>query len=124
MLRQRAEDRIAAFRVGMGRHQPARLVAQEEPRARAAGQRLADRKSTRLNSSHPSISYAVFCLKKKKKIGEDAEAERRRVNLEKNGESNHHLPGVCAEYVLSIRRIRYPRLREVLLLSDGLVGRS
>src|SRR5690348_17449340 len=28
---------------------------------------LEDRKSTRLNSSHPSISYAVFCLKKKKK---------------------------------------------------------
>src|SRR5438128_5926099 len=27
----------------------------------------ADRKSTRLNSSHGSISYAVFCLKKKKK---------------------------------------------------------
>src|SRR5699024_57920 len=32
-------------------------------RARRAG---ADRKSTRLNSSHVSISYAVFCLKKKK----------------------------------------------------------
>src|SRR3712207_8452844 len=28
----------------------------------------ADRKSTRLNSSHANISYAVFCLKKKKKI--------------------------------------------------------
>src|SRR5699024_12101148 len=28
--------------------------------------RMADRKSTRLNSSHVSISYAVFCLKKKK----------------------------------------------------------
>src|SRR2546430_10723625 len=28
----------------------------------------ADRKSTRLNSSHSQISYAVFCLKKKKKI--------------------------------------------------------
>src|SRR5438309_11948676 len=28
---------------------------------------LEDRKSTRLNSSHSSISYAVFCLKKKKK---------------------------------------------------------
>src|SRR5690348_17736494 len=27
-----------------------------------------DRKSTRLNSSHPSISYAVFCLKKKTNI--------------------------------------------------------
>src|SRR2546426_5655659 len=29
--------------------------------------RVADRKSTRLNSSHLVISYAVFCLKKKKK---------------------------------------------------------
>src|SRR5207247_7678739 len=29
---------------------------------------LADRKSTRLNSSHEWISYAVFCLKKKRKI--------------------------------------------------------
>src|SRR5256884_872376 len=29
---------------------------------------LADRKSTRLNSSHGYISYAVFCLKKKKKL--------------------------------------------------------
>src|SRR3989449_7324466 len=35
----------------------------------AAGASLAlDRKSTRLNSSHGYISYAVFCLKKKKKI--------------------------------------------------------
>src|SRR5690348_18137850 len=31
----------------------------------------ADRKSTRLNSSHPSISYAVFCLKKKKNTQHD-----------------------------------------------------
>src|SRR5438876_3802590 len=29
---------------------------------------LKDRKSTRLNSSHPSISYAVFCLKKKSEL--------------------------------------------------------
>src|SRR3712207_7392899 len=43
-----------------------RAVAQEE-RARDA-RRFAggDRKSTRLNSSHANISYAVFCLKKKK----------------------------------------------------------
>src|SRR5207245_10317850 len=33
---------------------------------RSAHQRAGDRKSTRLNSSHGSISYAVFCLKKKK----------------------------------------------------------
>src|SRR2546426_1959732 len=32
----------------------------------AGGDRPADRKSTRLNSSHLVISYAVFCLKKKK----------------------------------------------------------
>src|SRR5256885_10352948 len=32
-----------------------------------AARRLRDRKSTRLNSSHLVISYAVFCLKKKKK---------------------------------------------------------
>src|SRR5690606_40252042 len=30
-----------------------------------AGQRVAERKSTRLNSSHVKISYAVYCLKKK-----------------------------------------------------------
>src|SRR5204863_5528698 len=38
---------------------------EEEP---ADTDRLVDRKSTRLNSSHVEISYAVFCLKKKKKI--------------------------------------------------------
>src|SRR3712207_7173917 len=35
--------------------------------ARIVGDVLGDRKSTRLNSSHANISYAVFCLKKKKK---------------------------------------------------------
>src|SRR5690348_18115060 len=38
--------------------------------ARRTGVLGLDRKSTRLNSSHPSISYAVFCLKKKKKKNE------------------------------------------------------
>src|SRR2546427_3164850 len=33
-----------------------------------AGRRQGDRKSTRLNSSHSQISYAVFCLKKKKTL--------------------------------------------------------
>src|SRR5690606_6654742 len=36
------------------------------PPTRAAAPKTADRKSTRLNSSHVKISYAVFCLKKKK----------------------------------------------------------
>src|ERR1041385_9305821 len=40
----------------------------QSPRShRAAFRRHPDRKSTRLNSSHGYISYAVFCLKKKKK---------------------------------------------------------
>src|SRR5688572_31937894 len=37
-----------------------------EPPAEMVDQISADRKSTRLNSSHSQISYAVFCLKKKK----------------------------------------------------------
>src|SRR4051812_23192452 len=55
----------------------ARLAAEAAERAGAPDPRLVrqavrrlfrlDRKSTRLNSSHMSISYAVFCLKKKKK---------------------------------------------------------
>src|SRR3712207_7471403 len=39
------------------------LSADEEPEQRPI--RVSDRKSTRLNSSHANISYAVFCLKKK-----------------------------------------------------------
>src|SRR5437667_9111778 len=39
---------------------------------RSAGR---DRKSTRLNSSHITISYAVFCLKKKKKKNKDEKQE-------------------------------------------------
>src|SRR3712207_8201401 len=45
------------------RHDCANFTA---PRCCSDGASLADRKSTRLNSSHANISYAVFCLKKKK----------------------------------------------------------
>src|SRR2546430_4085286 len=43
---------------------------------------VSDRKSTRLNSSHSQISYAVFCLKKKKKnmIDERADTETLRAD--------------------------------------------
>src|SRR3712207_6926885 len=42
-------------------------LAQEEPggQPQTRVQQVRDRKSTRLNSSHANISYAVFCLKKK-----------------------------------------------------------
>src|SRR5690348_18185962 len=44
------------------------VVRAERHRLERILRRVTDRKSTRLNSSHPSISYAVFCLKKKKQI--------------------------------------------------------
>src|SRR3712207_9147213 len=40
--------------------------ADDQAEDRHDGDELEDRKSTRLNSSHANISYAVFCLKKKK----------------------------------------------------------
>src|SRR2546427_3224402 len=48
----------------MARRPPART---KSAAASTFGRMLPDRKSTRLNSSHSQISYAVFCLKKKKK---------------------------------------------------------
>src|SRR5690348_17830404 len=45
-----------------------RVVHLQELPAFGVSELLQDRKSTRLNSSHPSISYAVFCLKKKIKL--------------------------------------------------------
>src|SRR6266496_1902975 len=45
---------------------------------------LGDRKSTRLNSSHVEISYAVFCLKKKSKVGEDQPPARARKSTRRN----------------------------------------
>src|SRR5207249_9021585 len=48
-------------------------VDEEVARLEQLGARRIDRKSTRLNSSHVSISYAVFCLKKKKTSTADTE---------------------------------------------------
>src|SRR5437868_8446204 len=42
---------------------------EQSKQANRAHEEREDRKSTRLNSSHVSISYAVFCLKKKKLMG-------------------------------------------------------
>src|SRR5438876_7544465 len=72
------DDRVAALLLDADDHPlaPARVPnARAHAKRQIVAERLAecrvrharDRKSTRLNSSHPSISYAVFCLKKKKK---------------------------------------------------------
>src|SRR5258708_21709725 len=55
---------LVAFPAGGSADIVARILAQKL--TESIGQQI-DRKSTRLNSSHQIISYAVFCLKKKKK---------------------------------------------------------
>src|SRR5690348_18163639 len=64
MLTTQAQIAAMEGTVGQAAHMAFPSVSQAM--ADAAGA-FVDRKSTRLNSSHPSISYAVFCLKKKKK---------------------------------------------------------
>src|SRR5690242_6843348 len=56
--------RVREHRERQGGHRPVQAIAQVLAAQRGEEE---DRKSTRLNSSHMSISYAVFCLKKKKK---------------------------------------------------------
>src|SRR6266496_6228494 len=53
-------------------------LAGEFPRRRVEG----DRKSTRLNSSHVEISYAVFCLKKKKKTIKDILLKKKKKQIQ------------------------------------------
>src|SRR5690606_39735721 len=73
---ERAEERIdilvvgdVVAHVGLGRLGDGREPDAIDPEAGNVIEPLddANRKSTRLNSSHVKISYAVFCLKKKKK---------------------------------------------------------
>src|SRR3712207_8738307 len=60
--------RIADDGIGLRNAEPASGIQGMQERALLVeGQLTIDRKSTRLNSSHANISYAVFCLKKKKK---------------------------------------------------------
>src|SRR5690349_23962684 len=59
----------------------------EQHRARV---RPVDRKSTRLNSSHVEISYAVFCLKKKKKKKTDTKTDYIKKNSLNTKKKNKH----------------------------------
>src|SRR2546422_4715774 len=60
--------RSGAERQGQNRHDRECRVSPKDSHGVAEVVEHGDRKSTRLNSSHGYISYAVFCLKKKKKI--------------------------------------------------------
>src|SRR5438876_2521221 len=62
-----AHSRQRRLRLRLRSHATAKgLAAGEQSKLRNQTGCFQDRKSTRLNSSHPSISYAVFCLKKKR----------------------------------------------------------
>src|SRR5438128_4140109 len=63
------------------RSRPAHDGGAERDRARDHPGVSRDRKSTRLNSSHGSISYAVFCLKKKKRSNHFVETQPVRPGL-------------------------------------------
>src|SRR6476620_10276857 len=58
-------------------------------RQRRAYRPAQDRKSTRLNSSHANISYAVFCLKKKKNDVEAAERDGCRLSARERERGAH-----------------------------------
>src|SRR3712207_8988143 len=58
-LWERGQEGTGKLPGGLARSAPDNVEEMAEPQPR-------DRKSTRLNSSHANISYAVFCLKKKK----------------------------------------------------------
>src|SRR5438876_11680903 len=59
-------DALPIYAAGDRRSALCRRQLSSDEQDRISGLARPDRKSTRLNSSHPSISYAVFCLKKKK----------------------------------------------------------
>src|SRR5690348_5253939 len=61
------DQRSALLRLHVGRLVVGQIVHDNHCIVGTAVRFSRDRKSTRLNSSHPSISYAVFCLKKKNK---------------------------------------------------------
>src|SRR5690625_4418899 len=65
-----------------------RIRATAQPLTRDQKSALRDRKSTRLNSSHVAISYAVFCLKKKKK--RQHERQQPRVQQNRSATLNQH----------------------------------
>src|SRR5437870_11391671 len=58
-----------------------------------------DRKSTRLNSSHVAISYAVFCLKKKKKTKNNHTKNRCKQNHTKSHAKSEHGPNSSPRFL-------------------------
>src|SRR5438876_5014884 len=87
MYKRLVEDAVRADVVGvesLARYTDEGLMHRlesERPTPLLSALKERDRKSTRLNSSHPSISYAVFCLKKKKNKCSEFYLYNRRLEL-------------------------------------------
>src|SRR5438067_8451450 len=82
-----------------------------------------DRKSTRLNSSHVSISYAVFCLKKKKKITLQYQIHARiEQKLRLSHEPKHHILQGYLDHNLGVRVLLWSHEQlQIDLLFDTIV---
>src|SRR5436305_12129465 len=85
----RSRSRRSAGRRGRGLLEHDVRVGPADPeRAHPGGTK--DRKSTRLNSSHVRISYAVFCLKKKKKKKKRKKTKKRKTNRKRHLMNNRY----------------------------------
>src|SRR5256886_6501554 len=87
-----------------------RMLRKTRSKRRSRCKMILDRKSTRLNSSHSQISYAVFCLKKKKKRTNRSNlAQDNNICQRDRARVQHHQP--------SVNRLR--KLHHMTLLADA-----
>src|SRR6202035_5436142 len=93
-------------------HLPDRLGAAPWVNLRSDGRWGRDRKSTRLNSSHSQISYAVFCLKKKIK---DERRMRRGVHFTAGPVGVHPRPAIIGRLDLEVVDVHAASLDKIVL---------
>src|SRR5947199_4331749 len=87
LFRSTLKEALGGFAIGSGLGIVFAAVLARFGRVSAA---LLDRKSTRLNSSHLGISYAVFCLKKKNKQNEKCNTGQHRRHRDRETEAHEH----------------------------------
>src|SRR5437588_975326 len=86
------------------------------------GRASADRKSTRLNSSHTVISYAVFCLKKKKnnKLNiNTTTASLQLINKKSNTSLSHNSTHKTTNCIIKVMKIIYLNSRHITIITDA-----
>src|SRR5258708_27066104 len=102
MIRRPPRSTLFPYTTLFRSHEYAQLrrIGQRQPVPRGRRRnRLPDRKSTRLNSSHQIISYAVFCLKKKKQT-DHGRLIRTTSNMNFEKAANMHIVLATKHYVV------------------------